>query len=546
MTNLSPIEENYIAITSNQNRKELGQFFTPKPIADVMVRWASYGYRTRSFLDPGVGSGVFVRSLLEGRRLNSIRTEVSVDGIDIDANIMSLAENNIQPSKSESLHFIREDFLRFETSGLYQSIVCNPPYLKHHWMKNKVANVNSVKSIAGYDLPISTNSYCLFMFRARALIGTPGRCAFIIPSEFLNADYGVAVKRYLAADSSFKGILLFNFNTAVFDDAITTACIALFEKGATHSEVVTFVTIQGPDQIEDAFGLLNARDSTNTLFGWANREKIGVLRRDELEPTRKWKNYFAAERRQQTLSLVPLLKYASCSRGIATGANDFFTMSESTRQKLSIGMENLIPCVTKSANVPGLIFTKEHYRRLVKAGARVYLLRPLLPLSPTVQIYLKQGEAQEVPLRYLPSHRDPWYSPENQRPACIWAMVFSRNRTRFIWNKAGVNHLTTFHGIYPNSLGQRLLKPLLLFLWSDFCQDALEEQQRQYGNGLKKYEPRDIEKMLVPDFGRCKAEWLSEADKIFAKITPTTLNDGVSSQLRQEIERFFRATWLSE
>jgi len=73
----------------------------------------------------------------------------------------------------------------------------------------------------------------------------------------------------------------------------------------------------------------------------------------------------------------------------------------------------------------------------------------------------------------------------------------------------------------------------------------LEEQQRQYGNGLKKYEPRDIEKMLVPDFERCEAEWLSEADKIFAKITPTTLNDGVSSQLRQDIERFFRATWLS-
>lgn len=545
MTNLSPIEENYIATTSIQSRKELGQFFTPKPIADVMVRWASYGYRTRSFLDPGVGSGVFVRSLLEGRRGNSIRAAVSIDGIDIDANIMSLAENNVQPSKSESLRFIREDFLRFETSGLYQSIVCNPPYLKHHWMKNKVDNANSVKSIAGYDLPISTNSYCLFMFRSRALIGTPGRCAFIIPSEFLNANYGVAVKRYLAADASFKGIVLFNFNTAVFDDAITTACIVLFENGGIRSEVVTFVTIRGPDQLEDAFGLLSARDSTNTLFGWANREKIGVLRRDKLEPTRKWKNYFATESRKQALSLVPLSKYASCSRGIATGANDFFTMSEPTRQKLSIGMENLIPCVTKSAGVPGLIFTKEHYRGLVKAGARVYLLRPLLPLSPAVEIYLKQGEAQEVPLRYLPSHRDPWYSPENQRPACIWAMVFSRNRTRFIWNKAGVNHLTTFHGIYPNSLGQRLLKPLLLFLWSDFCQDALEEQQRQYGNGLKKYEPRDIERMLVPDFERCEAEWLSGADKIFAKITPTTLNDGVSSQLRQDIERFFRATWLS-
>ena len=367
---------------------------------------------------------------------------------------------------------------------------------------------------------------------------------FIVPSEFLNADYGVTVKRYLAGDPSFKGIVLFNFRTTIFDDATTTACIVLFENGGAKSDLATFVAIQGPDQLDDALRLATGSDHIQTLFAWANRENTRALRRADLEPTRKWKNYSAMEHSHPSLPLVPLSKYASCSRGIATGANDFFTMSEPTRQKLSISMSNLLPCVTKSAHVPGLIFTDEHYKALVNAGVRVYLLCPLSPLSPPVETYLRQGEAEGLHQRFLPSHRDPWYSPESQRPACIWAMVFSRNRTRFIWNKAGVNHLTTFHGIYPNSLGESLLEPLLLFLWSDFCQTSLEEHQRQYGNGLKKYEPRDIEKTLVPDFERSEPEWLTEAAKLFAKITSTSLDHGLSTQSRQETNRFFQSTWL--
>jgi hypothetical protein len=46
----------------------------------------------------------------------------------------------------------------------------------------------------------------------------------------------------------------------------------------------------------------------------------------------------------------------------------------------------------------------------------------------------------------------------------------------------------------------------------------MQEHQRQYGNGLKKYEPRDIEKVLVPDFEKCNPALLVEAQRVIDSL----------------------------
>jgi adenine-specific DNA-methyltransferase len=222
--------------------------------------------------------------------------------------------------------------------------------------------------------------------------------------------------------------------------------------------------------------------------------------------------------RAEDRPMVPLAKYASCSRGIATGANDYFTLSEPKRLAHRIPLEDLLPCVTKSSDVPGHVFTQDDYDALSKTGSRVYLLNPRLPLSENTRDYIDEGVRRGVNLRYLPSHRETWYLPERQTPAPIWVMVFSRRRTRFVWNRSGVNHLTTFHGIYPNNLGRDFFAALLAYLWSDACQRLMQEHQRHYGNGLKKYEPRDIEKVLVPDFERCDPAWLGKAQRVIDSV----------------------------
>jgi adenine-specific DNA-methyltransferase len=510
------LDNDHLKTVPVQRRKALGQFFTPDIIASEMVRWVTLGYQASSLLDAGVGTGVFVKSFLQGRRQNNVYNPVSIDCVDIDPDMLQLARQTAVPAGNEEIRFFEKDFLDFAPGYRYGSIISNPPYYRHHFIENKSQAIASVKNLTGYDLPVTTNIYCLFMLRARALMSESARSAFIIPSEFLNADYGISVKKYLIDDPAFRGIISFSFDTLIFDNALTTACIVLFDTGRPNSNDVLFISLESASNLAGAFRMIDGRpaDAINKAA-----IRASLFTREQLDPHRKWQNYLIAKVIDiDGLNMVPLAKYASCSRGIATGANDFFTLSESRRRELGIPLEDLLPCVTKSADVPGHVFTEADYNRLSASDSRVYLLNPRLPLFDKIRVYLDEGIRRGVNSRYLPSHRDKWFLPERQTPAPIWVMVFSRRRTRFVWNKAGVSHLTTFHGVYPNLKGRAFFAPLLVYLWSDACQRAMQEHQRQYGNGLKKYEPRDIEKILVPDFEKCDTKWLGEAQKVLNNI----------------------------
>lgn len=544
--NETSAENEFLKVTSPNQRRELGQFFTPRTVSLPMVEWASYDFETSSFLDPGVGTGIFTREFIQSRRQRNLRSNVLIDCVDVDPNVLAFAKSEIDAQPGENVNFFLEDFVRFAPKKLYRTIVSNPPYYKHHFIENKTEAVDTIFAHTGYRLPVTTNIYCLFLFRARALMETPGRCAFIIPSEFLNADYGVQVKQHLARDEAFRGLIAFNFKTLVFDKALTTACIVLFDTNHQSSDEVKFVSLTDPRMLGPAFNLFEGKSRADHTPSAQLLESTFTFNRVDLDPQRKWKNYLVKNGSQVNLTrrFVPLATYASCSRGIATGANDYFTFSESRLLENDISKSDVLQCVTKSADVQSRIFDEKDFDKLVEQGARTYLLNPKPPASAAVNRYLQEGISDGIDKRYLPAHRDNWYQPERQRPADIWVMVFSRGRTRFIWNKAGVNHLTTFHGIYPFILGEAYLKPLLLYLWSDSCQEIMEEQQRQYGNGLKKYEPRDIERILVPNFESGDPNWLTEAEDLVSEIDERHRASSDDSDIQDKIETFLGRTWL--
>jgi adenine-specific DNA-methyltransferase len=108
---------------------------------------------------------------------------------------------------------------------------------------------------------------------------------------------------------------------------------------------------------------------------------------------------------------------------------------------------------------------------------------------------------------------------EQRKPAPIWAAVFGRRGLRFVWNKAGIHNLTAFHGIYPNGLSEIEIKALVAALNSPLVQNLAMRQQRVYGGGLRKYEPKDLLAIEVPALWKCDqppvsrlAELLDELD----------------------------------
>lgn len=180
-------ESDYIASTELSHRKKYAQFFTPESIADFMARWVLEGGNVKSVLEPAFGLGIFTRSMLK------TSTKIDVTAYDIDERIIDEAKSNMA---LPHVSIINQDYITSSWEDSYDAIICNPPYLKFHdYDNNRLVPI--VNQRLGSSLSRFTNLYPLFLMKSLTQLKRGGRCAYIIPSEFLNADYGVEVKRFL-------------------------------------------------------------------------------------------------------------------------------------------------------------------------------------------------------------------------------------------------------------------------------------------------------------------------------------------------------------
>jgi len=214
--------------------------------------------------------------------------------------------------------------------------------------------------------------------------------------------------------------------------------------------------------------------------------------------------------------------YFDCSRGIATGANDFFCLSRSELHAHDLTKAFVEPCITKAVDADGLVFTGEKFGALVASDRRCFLLNPSRNGQDLMR-YLKLGEERGIPQRHLPSHRPVWYMPEKRAVADIWAAVFSRESVKFILNTSGAKNLTCFHGLYAKPGFEHLPALMTLFLNSSDGRQAFSQVNRFYGDGLNKLEPKDVEDMpcpMAPSLDQTKAAELTRKLADFEKLPP--------------------------
>lgn len=470
-------------------RRALGQVFTPRPVADWMVRWACAN-RPRRILDPALGGGVFIDAIedLLGRRNGHTLPPPRVDVFEIDAGLLDAFRRRI---RALPVRCRNEDFITAPLRSPYDAIVANPPYVRHHTMDYGEAVLRRYDALGGRRLSRMTNLYALFLLRIQDRLAPGGRAAVITPAEWLNADFGTAVKTHLLERNALEAILHFDHAARVFDDALTTAAITLLRRGRSTRAPVTLARVRDIDTLRNI-------DAPKKID---NRNCVRVARLD-LDPAQKWTPLFsrtpAAPARSRPGATATLGDIARCTRGIATGANAFFTLSESDRRRHGLDRRDLAWCVTKARQVPGDKLTPDCMRRLAEADQRIWLLDPRPRLSAAVRRYLAEGQRLGIPRRYLPAHRPIWYRPERRTPAPIWVTVFARGDFRFVRNTAGVLNLTAFHAISIPQPTPRRLRALFAYLTGPRGQDALRPNSRIYADGLLKVEPRDVLALPIP------------------------------------------------
>lgn len=484
------LEQKYIASTSLYHRKRYAQFFTPEKIAEFMCQWVLQGKQKTRVLEPAYGLGIFSRILAQN-------TTILVDAYEIDEHIFESAVT----ARPNGVNLRNEDYFSSDWNAQYDAIVCNPPYLKFHDYDN-ATYIPDVNSHLGTKLNGFTNLYTLFLLKSIAQLQEGGRLAYIIPSEFLNSDYGVEVKRALIESKTLHHIIIVDFTECAFDNALTTACILLCERTAGS------VTVR--------FSLVNNIEGLNTCLS-----EYTEYNNSELNHSIKWKSYYEKGNSCKYSHLVPFSKFAKVSRGIATGANDFFTFKPSKADEYEIPEECLMPCICKAVDAPQTFFTQNIFTQLINSDRTIYLFNgSTAPNNKNVQRYILLGEETEINKRYLTASRSPWYSIENRPPAPIWVSVFNRSGLRFIRNEANIYNLTTFHCVYPKNSGVDV-EVLFAYLITDVAKEIFLDNSRQYGNGLVKFEPNDLNKGMVMDLTLLSTEENTFVKNVYAFIKDT-------------------------
>jgi adenine-specific DNA-methyltransferase len=501
MNSKKSIESDYSKIVSLEHREKFAQFFTPYPIAELMAKWLLGNKKLHDILEPAFGLGIFSRILL------TKKMDLQIKGFEIDNTIFEYAKKEF--FSTEKINLLLKDYIFNDWQQKYDGIICNPPYFKFHDYDNK-NTLKEIESRLQCKLNGFTNLYTLFLLKSIHQLKINGRCAYIIPSEFLNSDYGKLVKAHLLKTGTLRHIIVVDFEENLFDDALTTASIILCANDDKTNKV-QFTNIQ-------SIKALNAIE--NLIVDYPKSSEYSrIYSFSELNPEIKWKYYYQSQNGHKFKNLVPFSTYAKAIRGIATGANNYFTFNISKAQKYHIDENHLLPCVCHSNDVQGNFFTKSNFEDLKNKDKNVFLINAINSDNENVTNYLKKGEQERIHEKYLTASRSPWYSLENRPPAPIWVSVFNRTGLRFVRNEANISNLTTFHCVYPNMdlFSDVSIELLFAYLLTDTARQIFEDNSREYGNGLQKFEPNDLNNGKMLDLNKLSKSKKQKIEDLYGK-----------------------------
>lgn len=497
------MEKKYIDTVSKEHIKSLGQFFTNYDIASFMCQWLS---PTKSLLDPAVGNSIFFRKIKE------FNPFCECTGYEIDTNILEYFGN---PSKGT---IYNDDYLLNGWNERYDAIVCNPPYNRFQQINNRDNIIKSIYDHTGLKCSGYTNLYVLFLIKSIFQLSDIGRLAYIIPSEFLNSKYGKVVKDLMVRDRLLRAIINFENNNDLFHNATTTCCIILIDK--EPKKYVEFYCLSSIDELKNLCIGDDLSSSYNVTY-------------EHLTVTEKWRKFLYMENSTHYHNLTDVSKFCYATRGIATGANDYFCFTNSKLKENNIPLSATSKCICHSSDIRSLFFTDIEFNKLADSNKQVYILDVSEKTNDLVD-YLEKGIANGIDKKYLPSCRTPWFSMEKKKPAPIWVSTACRKSIKFIRNLTDTKTLTTFHSVFVNAKYISDTNLLFCYFITPIAQEILRENRKELGNGLDKFQPNDINNAQMLDISV-----ISENDKYRIMDIYSMLINNLSEAYINELNSIF-------
>jgi len=465
-----------------------GQFWTPPWVAQAMVLYCLQTHD--SIHDPAVGEGAFLHAAKEVAK--TLNKKVHLSGGEIDPDILKKAKEGGLHDE-DILEVEIRDFILNPPLKKIPSIVANPPYIRHHRVSAEVKASLREISVKNLGKPIDGRAglHIFFLIQALSLLEQDGRLCFIMPADTCEGVFAKDLWTWILAHYKLDAVLTFGPHASPFP-------------GIDTNPMVFFISNSKPAK---TFHWARCNEwGTKDVYNWvesgfqAQQESLDIHVRtvEEGLATGLSRDPENEIREERTLD-----KFAKVVRGIATGANEFFFLTEQQLLENKIPKEYTVRAVGRTRDAATDVITKDHLEVLNQQERPTYLInireeKTKDDLPKSLRDYITMGEAQVLHERALIKTRKPWFKMEQRVTPPILFAYLGRRNARFILNKADVVPLTGFLCIYPHDPAPEKVEALWRALNHPDTLLNLKRVGKSYGDGAIKVEPRSLQMLPIP------------------------------------------------
>lgn len=465
----------YENVVAGPNRRRLGTFFTPPNVVELMLdRACAVLPEPTTIVDPGAGVGAF--SVAAAMRW----PEAKVQAVDVNVVTLGLLAARLRSrGQSERVELVLEDFIAWVQDpgrvGGTRLFLGNPPYTRHQ----ELTRTTKRRALEATDDLVDSGLSGLaayFLGASISHLADDDALCFVLPGSWTEGRHGQGLRKWMwEAVRRPVELLAFPPDVQIFPGTRVNAVVATVGPVATTEAKLCTGRIDTGRQL--------------TI-------KVNAVERDGETPTSFGPLLWASQPGGEACT-VPLSTLGRVRRGVATGANHFFFLTDSEAR--SIPTRLLRPGLRRLRELNSDVLDQAAHDRLGNAGRRRWLLSLSGPddvKTEAVRALVEAGEAAEYDKRYLTSIREHWYVVEPAQAPHIIVSLMSKNGFRSVLNPLGAIPSNSMYGIHLRD--PSMAAELCAWLNSPAGQQSIQSRARHYSDGLLKLEPRDYMAVPIP------------------------------------------------
>jgi methylase of polypeptide subunit release factors len=552
----------YEGLIPRQERRDLGQYYTPPAICDLIVRLCVKN-RHDMVLDPGCGSGGFLVKAYH--QLLSLKGDTPGDskahheildqlwGVDISQfpahlSVINLALRNLK-AKSDKINVLTTDFFRvipkqkiltpiqsrdldegerhFDKIPQFDAVVCNPPYTRQDDIgderyREALRKIALAKNGGLVDISHEAGMYAYFLTHASHFLREGGEIGFITSNTWMEVKFGVGIQAFLLDNFKLESII--EFDNRAFEDASINTCVIIGKKStkpgsASERETnqVRFVRVKDALPTEAILDIVQSGKKTqdNPSFRIVTKSQA-QLRKDP-----KWLKYLRAPaiyfRLRDDPMVTTLGALVDIKVGVITYANAFFQLPPDRVKQWHIESRYLKPLLTSPRELEGieveasdvknrLFFTNESKRELEGTAAFDYV-----KWGESIPVDIRRGATKGSTVRgynNIPSFKGKarWYAIDPRPPPPIIVPTFKWERTLAALNTCAAYTNENFYWLYPRRNEDMLaVVGILNSSWAAFMSEI--HGRTGYGEGVLKLMAYEWADLPMPDLSKVEKRY---------------------------------------